>query len=95
MLIVDMSVAQLSGEAKQNNLPPECGQPIDAGELRTTHKRARVMPEVNLPPPVVVDGLVPLTVVDSVGNKTVLVFVVGSGVSERSTLIVRDEVTEA
>jgi hypothetical protein len=22
---------QLPGEAKQNNLPPECGQPIDAG----------------------------------------------------------------
>jgi hypothetical protein len=32
MLIVDVSAAKLAGEAKQNNLPPECGQPIDAGE---------------------------------------------------------------
>jgi hypothetical protein len=31
MLIVDMSAVKLTGEAKQNNLPPECGQPIDAG----------------------------------------------------------------
>jgi hypothetical protein len=29
MLIVDVSVVKLSGEAKQNNLPPECGQQID------------------------------------------------------------------
>jgi hypothetical protein len=26
-----MSAVKLPGEAKQNNLPPECGQPIDAG----------------------------------------------------------------
>jgi hypothetical protein len=32
MLIVDMSEDTLPGDAKQNNLPPECGQPIDAGE---------------------------------------------------------------
>jgi hypothetical protein len=31
MLIVDMSEVKLPGEANQNNLPPECGQPIDAG----------------------------------------------------------------
>jgi hypothetical protein len=29
MLIVDVSEVKLPGEAKQNNLPPECGQPID------------------------------------------------------------------
>jgi hypothetical protein len=29
MLIVDVSAIKLPGEAKQNNLPPECGQPID------------------------------------------------------------------
>jgi hypothetical protein len=33
MLIVDMSAVKLPSEAKQNNLPPECGQPIDAGEI--------------------------------------------------------------
>jgi hypothetical protein len=31
MLIIDMSAVNLPGEAKQNNLPPECGQPIDVG----------------------------------------------------------------
>jgi hypothetical protein len=31
MLILDMSAVKLPGEAKQNNLPPKCGQPIDAG----------------------------------------------------------------
>jgi hypothetical protein len=31
MLIVDTSAVKLPGEAKQNNLAPECGQPIDAG----------------------------------------------------------------
>jgi hypothetical protein len=31
MLIVDMSAVKLPGEAKQNNLPPECGQLLDAG----------------------------------------------------------------
>jgi hypothetical protein len=25
-----MSVVKFPGEAKQNNLPPKCGQPIDA-----------------------------------------------------------------
>jgi hypothetical protein len=29
MLIVDKSEVKLPGEAKQNNLPPECGRPID------------------------------------------------------------------
>jgi hypothetical protein len=29
----DMSKVKLPGKAKQNNLPPECGQPIDAGEF--------------------------------------------------------------
>jgi hypothetical protein len=33
MLIVDVS--ELPGEAKQNNLPPENGQPIDAGVKAT------------------------------------------------------------
>jgi hypothetical protein len=27
------SAVKLPGEAKQNNRPPECGQPIDAGDL--------------------------------------------------------------
>jgi hypothetical protein len=31
MSIVDLSAVKLTGEAKQNNLPPECGQSIDAG----------------------------------------------------------------
>jgi hypothetical protein len=31
MKIIDMSDVKLSGEAKQNNLPPECGQPFDGG----------------------------------------------------------------
>jgi hypothetical protein len=31
MLIVDVSEVKLPGEAKPNNPPPECGQPIDAG----------------------------------------------------------------
>jgi hypothetical protein len=30
----DMSAVKLPGEAEQNNLPPECGQPIDAGGYR-------------------------------------------------------------
>jgi hypothetical protein len=29
MLIVGVSEVKLPGEAKQNNLPPKCGQPID------------------------------------------------------------------
>jgi hypothetical protein len=33
MMIVDMSAVKLPGDTKQNNLPPECGQPIDAGRL--------------------------------------------------------------
>jgi hypothetical protein len=37
MLIVDVSAFKLP-EAKQNNLPPECGQPIDAGELELNGK---------------------------------------------------------
>jgi hypothetical protein len=32
MLIVEMSEVKLPGEAKQNNLPPECGKPIDVYE---------------------------------------------------------------
>jgi hypothetical protein len=32
MLIVDMNAVKLPSEAKQNNLPPECGQPIDVGD---------------------------------------------------------------
>jgi hypothetical protein len=32
MLIVDMSAVKLPGEAKQSNLPAECGQPIDQCE---------------------------------------------------------------
>jgi hypothetical protein len=32
MLIIDLSAVKLPGKAKQNNLPPECGQPIDMGE---------------------------------------------------------------
>jgi hypothetical protein len=31
-LIVDVSEVKLPSEAKQNNLPPECGQPIGVGE---------------------------------------------------------------
>jgi hypothetical protein len=30
-LIVDVSEVKLPGEMKQNNRPPKCGQPIDAG----------------------------------------------------------------
>jgi hypothetical protein len=30
-LIVDVSEVKLPGEAKQTNLPPECGEPIDGG----------------------------------------------------------------
>jgi hypothetical protein len=29
MLIVAVSEVKLPGETKQDNLPPECGQPID------------------------------------------------------------------
>jgi hypothetical protein len=31
-MFVDMSKVKLPGEAKQNNLPPECGQQIETGE---------------------------------------------------------------
>jgi hypothetical protein len=31
MLIIDVSEVKLPGEAKQYNLPPECGQPIGVG----------------------------------------------------------------
>jgi hypothetical protein len=34
-LIVDVSGVRLPGEAKQNNLPPESGQPTDGGGLQT------------------------------------------------------------
>jgi hypothetical protein len=34
MLIIDVSKVKLPVEAKQNNLPPDCGQPIDVGETR-------------------------------------------------------------
>jgi hypothetical protein len=33
MSFVDVSEVKLPGEAKQNNLPPECGQPIDGVEM--------------------------------------------------------------
>jgi hypothetical protein len=33
MLIVDVSEIKLAGEAKQNNLPPKRGQPIDVVNL--------------------------------------------------------------
>jgi hypothetical protein len=33
MLSIDMSAVKLPGEAKQNNLPPECGQPTDACDV--------------------------------------------------------------
>jgi hypothetical protein len=33
LLIADVSEVKLPGEAKQNNLPPKCGQPIDGGEF--------------------------------------------------------------
>jgi hypothetical protein len=33
MLFVDMSAVKLPGEVKLNNLPPECGQLIDAGDM--------------------------------------------------------------
>jgi hypothetical protein len=32
MLIIDVIAVKLTVEAKQNNQPPECGQPIDVGE---------------------------------------------------------------
>jgi hypothetical protein len=35
VLIVDVSEVKLPGEAKLNNLPPECGEPIDADENGT------------------------------------------------------------
>jgi hypothetical protein len=34
MLIVDVSEVKLPGEAKQNNLAPECGQPIDGVKMK-------------------------------------------------------------
>jgi hypothetical protein len=37
MLIVDMSEVKLPGKAKQNNLPPECRQPIEVGEVFCIH----------------------------------------------------------
>jgi hypothetical protein len=37
MLIIDMSAVKLPGDAKLNNLPPKCGQPIDAGDHVLTH----------------------------------------------------------
>jgi hypothetical protein len=30
--IVAVSAVKLPDEAKQNNIPPECGQPIDGGD---------------------------------------------------------------
>jgi hypothetical protein len=33
-----MSEVKLPGEAKQNKLPPECGQPIDVGDI-AAHNR--------------------------------------------------------
>jgi hypothetical protein len=41
MLIVDMSAVKLPGEAKQNNLPSEYGQPIDAGGIGFVVRRRR------------------------------------------------------
>jgi hypothetical protein len=38
MLIVDMSAVKLPGKAKQDNLPLECGQPIDAGGVSLPSK---------------------------------------------------------
>jgi hypothetical protein len=38
VLIVDVSEVKLSGEAKQNNLPPECGQLIEVGVTSYGHK---------------------------------------------------------
>jgi hypothetical protein len=35
MLINDVSEVKLPAEAKQNNLPPKCGQPIDEGSFAT------------------------------------------------------------
>jgi hypothetical protein len=35
MLIIDMSAVKLPGEAKQNNLPHEYGQPIDDSDTAT------------------------------------------------------------
>jgi hypothetical protein len=32
-----MSAVKLPGKVKQNNLPPECGQPIDVGEYSLSH----------------------------------------------------------
>jgi hypothetical protein len=40
MLVVDVSEVKLTGEAKQYNLPPECGQLIDRGDIT---KRRMVM----------------------------------------------------
>jgi hypothetical protein len=44
MLVVDMSAVKLAGEAKQNNLPPECGQPIDevSTEQMKKKKKSRI-----------------------------------------------------
>jgi hypothetical protein len=33
MLIVDITAVNLPGEVKENNLPPECGKLIDAGDI--------------------------------------------------------------
>jgi hypothetical protein len=36
MLTIDMSAVKIPGKAKQNNLPPECEQPINAGGVATS-----------------------------------------------------------
>jgi hypothetical protein len=37
MLIIDVSEVKLPGEAIQNNLPLECGQPIDGVKFDFAH----------------------------------------------------------
>jgi hypothetical protein len=50
MLIVDMSVVKLPRVAQQNNLPPECGQPIGAGAFKPKVIKSRVV-KLCLPSP--------------------------------------------
>jgi hypothetical protein len=39
MLIVDMSAGKLPSEAKQNNIPPKCGQIIDRVHTAPKHNK--------------------------------------------------------
>jgi hypothetical protein len=44
MFLVDVSEVKPSGETKQNNIPPQCGQPIDHRMGRFSHATNSYMP---------------------------------------------------